>query len=138
MIAAVLFCIECLGACLSAKALLSEHTMSAAISQSRPYRESFSDTVISNQASNLLGASVPAHIARVHVRASKYSSRPRHLCPVQAFYAKTLGGDAAKALGLIGEAVTNPRFDAEALEKERDVILREMQVCARSKPTLCA
>jgi hypothetical protein len=48
----------------------------------------------------------------------------------QAFYAKTLAGNAAGAISLIGDCVGSANFDQATMDKEREAILRQMQVRA--------
>jgi hypothetical protein len=48
----------------------------------------------------------------------------------QAFYAKTLAGNAVGAISLIGDCVGSANFDQATMDKEREAILRQMQVRA--------
>lgn len=46
---------------------------------------------------------------------------PRH-CPLQAFK-----NDVPRALGILADMLTSPLLDEAAIERERSVILREME-----------
>ena len=43
------------------------------------------------------------------------------------YYAKTMGKDVGKAVNILSDILLNSNLDARAIEKERDVILREME-----------
>lgn len=43
------------------------------------------------------------------------------------YYAKVLKNDVPKAVELLSDILTNSTFSADAVERERDVIMREMQ-----------
>ncbi|KAJ9533109.1 hypothetical protein QJQ45_018206 [Haematococcus lacustris] len=44
-----------------------------------------------------------------------------------AYYAKVLGKDVGKAVGILSDILLNSNLDERAINKERDVILREME-----------
>ena len=43
------------------------------------------------------------------------------------YYAKVMKRDAGKAVGILSDILLNSRLDERAVERERDVILREME-----------
>ncbi len=43
------------------------------------------------------------------------------------YYAKVMGKDVGKAVNIISDILLNSNLDARAIDKERDVILREME-----------
>lgn len=47
------------------------------------------------------------------------------------YYAKTMGKDVGKAVNILSDILLNSNLDPRAIEKERDVILREMQEVRR-------
>jgi processing peptidase subunit beta len=44
-----------------------------------------------------------------------------------AYYAKVLGRDTGKAVGILSDILLNSNLDERAINRERDVILREME-----------
>lgn len=44
-----------------------------------------------------------------------------------AYYAKVLGKDVGKAVNILSDILLNSNLDERAINKERDVILREME-----------
>lgn len=44
-----------------------------------------------------------------------------------AYYAKVLGKDVGKAMGILSDILLNSNLDERAINRERDVILREME-----------
>lgn len=43
------------------------------------------------------------------------------------FYAKVLDKDIPRALDILSDIIQNSKFDQQRIERERDVILREME-----------
>ena len=43
------------------------------------------------------------------------------------FYAKCLSGDLEQAVEILSDIITNSKFGEQEIERERGVILREMQ-----------
>jgi processing peptidase subunit beta len=49
-----------------------------------------------------------------------------------AYYAKVLGKDVGKAVTILSDILLNSNLDERAINKERDVILREMEEVGHS------
>lgn len=49
------------------------------------------------------------------------------------YYAKTLGTDVGKAVDVLSDILLNSKFDAAAIEREREVIIREAQEVDKNK-----
>ena len=48
------------------------------------------------------------------------------------YYAKCFAKDVDRSMDMLADILQNPRLEEGAIERERHVILREMQVCTRS------
>lgn len=67
-----------------------------------------------------LGAQFGAHTSREQI----------------AYYAKCLKKDVPAVVEILSDVVQNPLFDEETMEKERTVILNEMQVMMSHRPVI--